>query len=286
MRIVVINPRSSGLDLCQELIDNGIDLIISYIGSDKASLFKIHTEISSRTEEEALEKIKKYNPYCLLPGCEEAIGATDRISQELGLPHNEPRLQEARQNKDLMLHALNKAQIPIARSFTVSSLNELKNINIDHEMIVKPVNSSASESVNRVSNFEQLTVSARNILGIKNRLGRVNEKLLVQDFLKGPMYVINTVTINGVHLLTDLHYKDVTYWGNTPISSSMCLCQDLSEGRSLLVSYIFDCLDALGICFGAAHSEVILTEQGPRLVEVNSRLMGPALPAHVLGFIE
>lgn len=44
-----------------------------------------------------------------------------------------------------------------------------------------------------------------------------------------------------------------------------------------MVDYVLECLGALGIREGAAHTEVMLTPAGPRLVEVNSRVMGPSL---------
>jgi len=48
------------------------------------------------------------------------------------------------------------------------------------------------------------------------------------------------------------------------------------ESRDLgdLFAYTQKALDALGIRYGAAHSEVMLTERGPRLIESSARMIG------------
>ncbi|XMN11167.1 hypothetical protein ACK8N7_36690 [Streptomyces griseobrunneus] len=43
------------------------------------------------------------------------------------------------------------------------------------------------------------------------------------------------------------------------------------------MSYTLDCLNALGVRHGAANADVRLTSEGPRLIEVNARILGPVL---------
>jgi phosphoribosylamine-glycine ligase len=46
-----------------------------------------------------------------------------------------------------------------------------------------------------------------------------------------------------------------------------------------LVDYTTRALDAFGFRFGPAYSEIMLTADGPRLVEVNSRVAGSGMAA-------
>ena len=62
--------------------------------------------------------------------------------------------------------------------------------------------------------------------------------------------------------------------------------------QSNLVEYVCEALDAIGIQYGPAHTEVMLTADGPVLIEVGARPQGaidPAAPLHGVGtnqFIE
>jgi biotin carboxylase len=49
-------------------------------------------------------------------------------------------------------------------------------------------------------------------------------------------------------------------------------------GHDVLVRYVHGVLDGLGVRFGAAHTEVMMTADGPRLIECAARLSGGGLP--------
>ena len=42
--------------------------------------------------------------------------------------------------------------------------------------------------------------------------------------------------------------------------------------------YAFSCLDAVGFDFGAAHIEMMITSDGPQLIEINPRLVSAKIP--------
>ena len=58
--------------------------------------------------------------------------------------------------------------------------------------------------------------------------------------------------------------------------------------KSLSINaYIFSVLDAVGFNCGAAHVEIMVTDEGPQLIEVNPRLVGAKiarLSSHGLGY--
>ncbi|HNW94263.1 MAG TPA: ATP-binding protein, partial [bacterium] len=49
-----------------------------------------------------------------------------------------------------------------------------------------------------------------------------------------------------------------------------------------LKQYVFGVLDALGIKNGPAHAEIMMTADGPRLVEIGARVMGGSLPTDLM----
>lgn len=99
--------------------------------------------------------------------------------------------------------------------------------------------------------------------------------VLCQEFLKGPEFVVDHVSRGGVHktCMIWLYEKrpvnggDFVYFGDIPVDSE-------SSEAKVLLPYVRGVLDALGIKNGPTHGEVILTKDGPCLVEMNCRALG------------
>lgn len=282
MNIGIVKPRSAGLDFCNEVLRSGHLLTIITINTaDVPRKWRIFQR-QFATVADATRELAGGTLDAIIPGCEEAIGDANDIAQALALPHNDPDTADARTNKWAMFSRLKEAGIRVPETFKVTrplSLTHAPKWN--YPVIVKPANSSGSDSVVCVNTTQELRGRVNRLLDSRNRLGRINECAIVQEHLAGQMIIVNTITQNGVHLLSGVYIKNIIYWGRQPISDSMILCKELDSELASAVMYVFDCLDALGICHGAAHSELIMTSDGPCLVEVNSRLMGPEQPAGI-----
>jgi len=102
---------------------------------------------------------------------------------------------------------------------------------------------------------------------------------VVQEFLEGPEYFVDTVSFAGTHLFTDIwKYKKRRINGHDFVYD----CNDLCDWDDPIVMgikhYTCGLLDALGVKYGPAHAEVIVTQQGPAIVEVGTRFDGLTLP--------
>lgn len=104
--------------------------------------------------------------------------------------------------------------------------------------------------------------------------GRRNREVLLQEYLKGTQYVVDHVSRDGVHKTTMVWVCD-----RGPANGGyVCFQQqrvtaDTAVARQV-IAYTRACLDALSITEGATHAEVMMTETGPCLVEVNLRCHG------------
>lgn len=56
--------------------------------------------------------------------------------------------------------------------------------------------------------MEQAREAYDMILGHNNLFGEVNEMVLVQEFLQGSEYVVDTVSVNGEHKVVAIYYYD------------------------------------------------------------------------------
>merc|ERR1740129_1844709 len=108
----------------------------------------------------------------------------------------------------------------------------------------------------------------------QRQLGSSNPAVLVQEFLKGKEYVVDHVSLDGVHKTMMLWVYDkrptngsqFVYYGMKPVEDPAL--------SNILIAYIRKVLDALKIKHGPTHGEVMMTADGPCLVEMNCRCAG------------
>ncbi|RJQ80784.1 hypothetical protein D5S17_07025 [Pseudonocardiaceae bacterium YIM PH 21723] len=196
----------------------------------------------------------------------------DRLAAELTPQRaNDPRLAHARRNKALMQHAVATAGIPVIRTLLTGNAWELEawlqaQDLTGRALVIKPPDSSGAQDVVFVppngdwrQGFERVLYSYR-------------QPVMVQEFAPGTEYVVSTVSAAGQH--TVAHIEEFTKFNLTRVDRT----EFVHDVQPELVEYHNAVLDALGIRWGAAHSEIRLTPRGPRLIETSTRLCAGALP--------
>jgi biotin carboxylase len=141
-------------------------------------------------------------------------------------------------------------------------------------VVVKPVRGVASESVYLCSNVREVKEACRNILGAPVFGEKaVHETVLVQEFLAGGEYAVDVVSRNGQHKVAAVWRYD-----KRPANgASFCYFQtelvdcDTDPNVQAVCDYAVSALKALGVQYGLSHNEMIVTDEGPTLVEVNCR---------------
>jgi len=113
--------------------------------------------------------------------------------------------------------------------------------------------------------------------------GERNARALIQECAAGREFAVNTVSREGRHVLSDLwEYRKIATPGGAPLYDRTMLVRDLTDEHQAVIGYARKVLDALGIRFGPAHVEVMLTEDGPVLIEIGARPMGGGFPPDLL----
>jgi len=104
--------------------------------------------------------------------------------------------------------------------------------------------------------------------------------VLLQEHMTGTEYVVDTVSHNGRHSITDmLKYRRIRYGDGMAVYDSVEWLPFDTDTYGDLIEYGLGALDAVGFRQWAAHTEIMMTEQGPRLLEINARLAGAGNPA-------
>lgn len=232
-----------------------------------------------------IDALSHFTIRCVVNGYEGPGGAlTDELNERLGFPGNDPATSSARRDKLDMLEALaaaGLAHIPYGVASNPQELQEVAERLGSWPIVLKPINSGNAEDVFVCHNDDEANQALAAVVGKLNFKDQVNKAVLVEAFIDSDEYVVNTVSRDGTHLVTDIWKYDKRI---VPGSTQVCrLRQKLlpREGdvQDALISYTKQALDALGVRNGAGHSEVFLTPSGPVLVETGARLMGGGLPA-------
>ncbi|MFD3682305.1 ATP-grasp domain-containing protein [Streptomyces sp. NPDC058613] len=279
---ILVDPVSTGVALTEAFREEGAECLHLYNASlrhaydaDTSSRTMVHEDLAK-----SVELLRDLPVTAVIAASEYGVLLADELAVALGLPHHRPELAAARRDKKLMVRALERSGVPAARTASVRTEDELGRVLTDwgsYPVMVKPRNSAGSDGCVISPDRDTAIQAFRDIVGRRNLMEEVNEEVLVQQFLTGTQYIVNTVSLEGRHLVSDVYVERIDHVDGAPVLRHILSRPLLDPAEAEVVDYVLECLDALGIREGAAHTEVMLTPAGPRLVEVNSRVMGPSL---------
>ncbi|OKI02579.1 phosphoribosylglycinamide synthetase [Streptomyces sp. CB02923] len=237
----------------------------------------VHTD-----DETTLDLLKQYDPLCVIAGQEPGVPLADRLSEGLGLPTNGSRWSEARRNKFVMTETLRAAGVRSAEQHRTDSAEAAVRWATRRgvfPVVVKPLSSCNADGVRICATADEVRRAADEVLASRDAFDLPNTEVLVQEYLDGEEYVVDTVSRDGQRFVNSVwKYEKTLADGKNLYDREILLPAD--EGPATeLIPYVLTVLDALNIRHGAAHSEVKLTSRGPVLVETGARLNGGMLPS-------
>ena len=300
--IIIVECMSTGINYIQDIIDrnyNPIVLDMKTSDSEIGKLYEVHKKndldlvtsdfkrINEKdTYEETLEMVKNLNPLLILPGSEKGVGLATRLSTDLNLVGNSYENIEAMTLKDKMQEKIAEYGLRSIRGRVVQSLDEATDF-YDSEnlkkVIIKPTFSAASSSVKICLDRQALIDNIKELFDDYNVYGEKNNELLIQEFIEGDEYIVNTVSSNGHHRVTLIwKYSKVKTADGSVIYDIMETVDELNLGEADMIEYAYKVADAIGIEYGPVHGEYIIDENGPVLVEVNCRPCGGTLTPEFL----
>jgi len=290
--IVVVDPWSTGA-LAAKLIKETEGYQVIYVLSEECVLGKKASDIEDGDADiivhagsvrETCDKLQSLNKVIvgIMPGAETGVLLSDQLVDAFGTRGNRLRSSLARRNKYLMAEQIRSKGIRAVEQVIateweqVANFLKAQNCEENFEIIVKPNDSAGSDDVFLCKTTEQVRTAFKKIHGSTNALGLTNSGVLVQEYLRGPEFVIDTVSFNGKHKCTaiwEYHKAEANGQFNVYFGMSARAAKPGSPEEAM-VKYIFQVLDALEFTNGPGHAEVKWTETGPCLVEVGSRCAG------------
>jgi len=232
----------------------------------------------------------------VLPGDESAVPLTERVAARLGLAGNDWRTTGRRTDKATMQEALRRADVACPQTIRAASKTAALAAarRIRYPVVVKPRWSASSVGFHLCHTPAQAAAAWDALAGQPGALGEITSTVAVQEFLDGQKWTVDTVTVRvpgrarPVHVITSLWRERVVLtgggvaWDQSWLVPPATLAGDAAARE--VAAYARAVLDVAGVTQGPACTEVVLTREGPRLVEVMGRLAG-CYPVHLVELV-
>lgn len=223
----------------------------------------------------------------VMPTSDAAVHLTDLLADCVGVRGNPAHgpLAEARRNKLVMGNVVCKAGIRCLHQDVVSSWAEahayLLNMNppLSHKnpVVFKILQGSGGEGTDQINSIAEAKTYFDQVHGSVNKYKEVNSLILIQEYLVGTEYAVDSVSRDGVHKVVDVMIEDFRPANGIFDQYFGFKIQNTSDPKiQKIIEYAHKVLDATGLQNGASNTEVkwLESEQQPCLVEVNARWAG------------
>ncbi len=223
-----------------------------------------------------LQYLSKYQVEVVMAGAESGVGLADQIGGMLKLNNtNDLSLSQSRRNKFEMYNQLKNGRINHAAYFTFRSLKGIKEtIDSRKAYVVKPLKSAGTDCVRICFNRDQVLEASGHILGTRDIYNQINKAVLLQEYIEGTEYMVNAVSNKQRHKIIEIWKTYKINSEGAPIYDRVELLHPEDKIYNTLSAYVIKCLDAMGICFGPSHTEVIEKNDQFFFVESGARVQG------------
>ena len=207
------------------------------------------------------------------------------VAQTLGLPGIDKQTALNTTNKAVMRKCLETNHVPIPEYYKICSLEEywkiIENFKFKgKKCIVKPADNSGSRGVNLISDFSN-NQELNNVYKYSKQFSRGGE-ILVEEYMEGKEVSVETISINGIcHILqiTDKLTTGAPYFVEMGHSEPSMLEESMQEKIKEIAC---KAVKAVGIESGPSHTEIIVTNEGPKIVELGARMGGDNITTHLV----
>lgn len=293
--VVIVDPYSSGNQYANAFLERGFTpvAVLSspfppdvYSASFHPADFSLVLRYENNTDV-ILKKLAELRPRAVIAGTESGVELADIIAASV-CPDlsNDPDLKECRRDKGFMGDRIRELGLNHIRQICTDDLNEVMrwisdNNLSDRPLVIKPPKSAGTDSVIKVTDRSDIAGSFNAVLHKKNKLDIINERVLVQEFVAGREFVIDTFSADGVHYVSNVcEYKKASNKKQMAVYESLEWLSEEDPVLDKLLPYNAGVLDALGVRFGCAHMEVMLDGNEVKLIEVGMRLHGGGHPVY------
>lgn len=288
--VVVVDPyfshlvarlKADGRKLIAVFSDYALAGAASGIYSVDAGQFEAVYHVDSDTSLDGVVKELAQRPIStVVNGFDTGCSLWVKLCNALGFPHRPAaELSHVLGNKYRTGNHIRGKGIVVAQSVLVTSANASHCIEqiescIEYPLVIKPTESAGSFGVHVCHDRREAETAIATLLDKADVYGNVVSEVVAEELLRGPEYSVCTITSQGQHVVSAVFTYEEYMIEGVKFARSVELVAPESAPAAAAIEYATAILDAIGYEQGQAYVELILTDKGPRLVELNPRVAG------------
>lgn len=222
----------------------------------------------------------KHNVKGIVTGqTEKPLKLMARLADDLGFIFNSPEVTDRCIDKWLMKEAFMKGNVSCASGILVRAGEKIPRklpSNLTFPLIIKPRDAFSSRGVYRCETVNELGDHLE-----ESRRWSSNGDILLEEFLEGKEYSVEAVTFKGKTTIIQFTEKFITPYPNTVETGHLQPAGLTGAERESVSLLVKGALQALGVENSASHTEVMLTKEGPKVIETGARLGGDFISSYL-----
>ena len=258
---VDMNPEAVGFS-----VDDVVKEVISTIDTEAV------LEAAKRHQIDGIMTLASDMPMQTVAVVSEALGLVG-VSRDTALKAT---------NKAFMRDTLKEAGVSVPMYFRVKGkeafIEAVEKVKAaGYKCIVKPADNSGSRGVDLLK--DDSNIDAAYDYTVKFSRGG---EIVVEEFMEGPEVSVETLAVDGdVHVIqiTDKLTTGAPYFVEMGHTQPSRLAKDV---RQRISEVAIAANKAIGISNGPSHTEIKVTKDGPKIVELGARLGGDCITTHLV----
>jgi len=280
------NTSGTGRLFARVAAENGVQPLLltadaaryPYVVQDQLEVLQVNTQ----DEEAILSACRRLSDERGIAGVtsssEYFVAAAAKIAGQLGLPAPDSEAIATCRDKHLQRLRLAAEGIDSPSFHLATSADEAVTAaeEIGFPVVLKPVYGSGSIGVKLCENAAAVAAHAGELLSQReNERGQpIPQRILVEELVTGQEYSVETFNTVAIGV-TRKHLGSLPAFIEVGHDYPAVLNAELERSISQIA---LRALEALGLGWGPAHVEIRVTEDGPKIIEVNPRLAGGFIP--------
>ena len=183
-------------------------------------------------------------------------------------------------NKHEMRKAFEANNDPSPKSFLITKVSDIENINLTYPIIVKPTDRSGSRGIYKLEKSDNLSTAIESALSES-----FEKKILIEEFAEGKEYSVECISFHGKHhflAMTTKYTTDAPHFIETGHKQP---CELDTATIEKAKNIVFHALDSLEITNSASHSEIkIDTDGNIKIIEIGGRMGGDCIGSDLVRY--
>lgn len=271
-KILILGAGEMQIPVIKKVNEMGYESIaLDYDENAVGFEFAVKKYVVSSTDAEAVLAVARQEKAdALLTTSDYPVNVVAKVCKILGLPAMSPEVANICTNKYLQRKLFSDSGINAPKFYLVSESVDTSNFK-DFPYIVKPVDSSASRGVKKVSSTEDLKDAIEEAKGY-SRTGHV----LIEQFIGGREFSVETLTQNGKTTIANITEKLVIgeEYGYFVEDTHIEPARISVEEWQLMENEVKKALNQIKADNCPSHTEVKLWNGKPYIIEMACRLGG------------